>query len=163
MPSLPRIRSQYRHLPKSGGIGSSSVEWPFTTTGSVEALTGRSVSTISANQWHAPHPHQRPEQLRTDHFCGACHPGRRSRREPGQWLFAAARSLFSILTYGSQSGAFANVTLPPIVTWNTQYGATSYTLTVLAFNTTLPDLQVTNCRYRDPLAPVRRRYAHPVG
>jgi hypothetical protein len=37
---------------------------------------------------------------------------------------------FSVLTYGSYTGAFANTELPSNILWQTNYGPTTFTLTV---------------------------------
>ena len=49
----------------------------------------------------------------------------------------ATGSSFSVLTYGSESGSFTNFNLPFPVAWQTNYGATVFTLTVLNVRPTL--------------------------
>ncbi len=49
----------------------------------------------------------------------------------------ATGSSFPVLTYGSESGAFTNFNLPFAVAWQTNYGGTTFTLTVLNVRPTL--------------------------
>jgi hypothetical protein len=49
-------------------------------------------------------------------------------------------SAFPVLSYGSRSGSFSSLALPPSVAWQTAYGATVFTLTAAG---TIPTLTLT--------------------
>ena len=55
----------------------------------------------------------------------------------------ATNSVFPVVTYSSESGTFTNFNLPVAVVWQTNYGATAFTLKVLGIQTnTAPNLLV---------------------
>lgn len=46
----------------------------------------------------------------------------------------ALSNSFALVTYGSRTGVFTDLDLPPAALWQTNYGATAFTLTVAAIN-----------------------------
>ena len=59
----------------------------------------------------------------------------------------ATNSSFNLLTYTSESGVlFTNAALPPFITWQTNYNATAFTLSVLARQTNAAPTNLTLSR-----------------
>ncbi len=125
---------------KSGGTGTSYIYPAFYNTGTLDAQSG----VISLNGSY-------------DLAGGTLNFGLNSPTDFGQITLSGAPTLtgtlsanlnngyiairgnsFPVLNYGSQSGNFGNFILPAREAWSTNYGATTFTLTVLNSAPTLP-------------------------
>jgi hypothetical protein len=65
--------------------------------------------------------------------------------------FPVTGNSFPVLTYGSRTGIFTQTNLPPWIMWQTNYGPTSFTLTVLKV---LPELRPLTNQVVNELAPL---------
>ena len=125
---------------KSGGTGTTTIGWPFTNAGILSAQIG----TISLSGSY-------------DLAGGTLKFGLNSLADYGKISLSGSATLtgtlaanlnsgyypvkgdsFNVLSYGSQTGAFANFALPPKQAWSTNYGATLFTLSVSNSAPTLP-------------------------
>jgi len=134
---------------KTGGIGTSTISIPFTNSGTVMSLQ----QTLAFTGGYAP-------------AGGTMVAGLSSRSSYGRFNIAGNAALdgtldviwyggfvgsisntFNVLTYGSRTGAFSTVNLPPDAGWQVNYGATSLSVFVSSIRRlgiTSPALGTTN-------------------
>ncbi|MCG3148875.1 MAG: hypothetical protein PCFJNLEI_02324 [Verrucomicrobiae bacterium] len=133
-------------LRKSAGISTTTIGWSVTNTGTLDSQTGildfsgaytqtggatrlriNSSGNYGRVSFTGPSPLAGP--LIVELYDGYL-------PTPGNF--------FNLISYGSLADTYATTDLPAAINWNPQYLATTYRITAQSFNTTLPDLQVTN-------------------
>jgi hypothetical protein len=151
---------------KSGGSGTSYINAQFNNTGTVEADEG----TINFQNGIAPNNGELAVGLNSLTDFGKIDiPGNATLGGTigVRWLggyVPATNDSFTILTYGSHSGIFTGLDLPPAALWATNYTSTSFTLTVasidkLAFTQQPLGGVLTNVS----MPPFTVQIEHPIG
>jgi len=130
----------YGTVRKSGGTGTSTINVTFNNTGMLDAQSGMVSLSGSYNLTNGTLNFGigNLTSFGKINLSGspAALAGAVSANLNNGYLPASGNS-FSVLTYSSRSGTFTNFNLPFAVAWQTNYGSTAFTLTVLNVRPTL--------------------------